>query len=135
MFQQLITQESQFDQSIAYIEQLRDRIEVLKAKKDEALRIVNDRGKSDMRWTIKDDQSTVSCDGTSPPSTVEVQEVDGGLKVLLITSLERKVLLSKVISIVEDGGAEVLKAGYTTTCDNVIYTLHAMVGNYFISLI
>ncbi|KAK1427631.1 hypothetical protein QVD17_16322 [Tagetes erecta] len=122
----LITQESQFDQSIAYIEHLRDNIEVLKGKRDEALKIVNDANKNNVQGDIKDDQSSVSCNDTCLSSTVEIQEVDGGLKVLLITSLEEKILFSKVISIVNDGGAEVVNAGYTTLGDKVIYTLHAM---------
>ncbi|KAK1427627.1 hypothetical protein QVD17_16318 [Tagetes erecta] len=122
----LITQESQFDQSIAYIEQLRDRIEVLKVKRNEALNIVNVAGKNNTRCNAKDYRPTLSCDVVNPSSTVEVQEVDGGLKVHLITSLEGKVLFSEVISIVEDGGAKVVKGGYTTIGDKIIYTLHAM---------
>ncbi|KAI3807041.1 hypothetical protein L1987_22961 [Smallanthus sonchifolius] len=121
----LITQESQFDHSIAYIEQLRKRIEVLKDKRDEALRTVNDDIESNRCCNVKDNRSVVSCEGVSPSSTVEVQELDGGLKVTLISSSRRKVLFSKIISIVEDGGAEVVKGGYTTVGDKVIYTLHA----------
>ncbi|KAI3763132.1 hypothetical protein L1987_53582 [Smallanthus sonchifolius] len=121
----LITQDSQFDHSIAYIEQLRKRIEVLKDKRDEALRSANDDTESNRCCNVKDNQSIVSCDSVSPSSTVEVQELDGGLKVILISSSRRKILFSKIYSIVEDGGAEVVKGGYTTVGDKVIYTLHA----------
>ncbi|KAK1427629.1 hypothetical protein QVD17_16320 [Tagetes erecta] len=117
---------SQPFKSITYIEQLKDKVEVLKVKRDKALSIVNVGGKNNMSCNVKDDESTLSREGTFPLSTVEVQEIDGGLKVLLITGLEGKVLFSEVISIVEDGGAEVIKAGYTTIGDKVIYTLHAM---------
>ncbi|MFS7910724.1 putative transcription factor bHLH family [Helianthus anomalus] len=110
----LFTQESQFDHSIAYIEHLRKRIEVLKDKRNEALKYVNDY------------PSALSCEGVStPPSTVEVHDLDGGLKVLLISNIEKNISFSEIISIVEEGGAEVVKGGYTIADDKVIYTLHA----------
>ncbi|XP_076933263.1 transcription factor bHLH162-like [Bidens hawaiensis] len=129
----LFTQESQFDHSIAYIEQLRKRIQVLKNKRNEALRSANQ--KSNPLCNVTDDWSTWSCGGatisTPPtlPSTLEVQDLDGGLKVLLIVGLERKILFPEIINIVEEGGAEVVKGGYTTIDDKVIYTLHAKVRN------
>ncbi|XP_076951106.1 transcription factor bHLH162-like [Bidens hawaiensis] len=127
----LFMQESQFDHSIAYIEQLRQRIEVLKHKRNEALRSANEKGNPLCNVTLADEWSTLSCGGaivsTPPtsPSTLEVHDLDGGLKVLLIIGLERKISFPEIINIVEEGGAEVVKGGYTTIDDKVIYTLHA----------
>ncbi|XP_076941116.1 transcription factor bHLH162-like, partial [Bidens hawaiensis] len=110
---------SQFDHSIAYIEQLRKRIEGLKHKRNEALRSVNEKSN-----TLSCGDAAVSTTPTLP-STLEVQDLDGGLKVLLIIGLERKISFLEIINIVEEGGAEVVKGGYTTIDDKVIYTLHA----------
>ncbi|XP_076895654.1 transcription factor bHLH162-like [Bidens hawaiensis] len=112
----LFTQESQFDHSIAYIEQLRKRIEVLKDKRNEALRFVHDGRSNNPLCKVIDDPT---------PPTVEVEDLNGGLRVLLISSLKKKIPFSEIINIVEDGGAEVVKGGYTTVADSVIYTLHA----------
>ncbi|XP_076946759.1 transcription factor bHLH162-like [Bidens hawaiensis] len=126
----LFTQESQFDHSIAYIEQLRKRIEVLKDKRNEALRFVNDGISNNPLCKVIDDPSAVSYEGatvSTPPTppTVEVEDLNGGLRVLLISSPKKKIHFSEIINIVEDGGAEVVNGGYTTTDDKVIYTLHA----------
>lgn len=120
----LFSQENQFDQSTVYIEQLKKRIELLKAKKDEASRCVNNGCENDLCCNVKDDQLVVSYDSASQP-TVEVKELDGGLQVLLTSKLARHFLFSEVISIVEDGGGEVVKGGYTIVDDKVIYTIHA----------
>lgn len=46
---------------------------------------------------------------------------------LLTSNLERKFSLPQVVRIVEDGGGEVVKGGYTIVGDKVIYTIHAKV--------
>ncbi|KAI7743647.1 hypothetical protein M8C21_016143 [Ambrosia artemisiifolia] len=102
------------------------RIEVLKGKRNEALRYLNGTSKNNPCSNVKDDQLSVRCKGVrTQQSKVEVDDLDGGLKVLLISNSERKIPFSKIISIVEDGGAEVVKGGYTSVDDKVIYTLHA----------
>ncbi|XP_071688399.1 transcription factor bHLH162-like isoform X2 [Rutidosis leptorrhynchoides] len=115
----IITQEDRYDQSIAYIEQLRSKIEVMKKKREEALRLVNNDNISDTSYDVRNRQVVVS------QSTIDVKEIEGGSQVFLTTKLEPNFSLSEVIRIVEDGGAEVFKGGYTTLGDKVIYTLHA----------
>lgn len=106
----------------------------MKEKRDEALKLVKIGDKKDPSCKLNEDQSMVSFDGVKPPTTVEVKEVDGGLQVFLISKSGRNFPLSKVISIVEDGGAEVVKSGYTTVGDEVIHTLHAKVQNSYNTL-
>ncbi|PWA66871.1 achaete-scute transcription factor-related protein [Artemisia annua] len=117
----LTTQENQFDQATAYIKQLRKRIELLKEKRDQALRLVNNGRNNDASCSIESKQKAVS----SWLPTVEVKEFEGALQVFLTSNFERKFSLPQVVRIVEDGGGEVVKGGYTIVGDKVIYTIHA----------
>ncbi|XP_024973078.1 transcription factor bHLH162-like isoform X2 [Cynara cardunculus var. scolymus] len=114
-------QDSLFDQSAAYIKQLQNRIEQLKEKRDATSRLLNNGTRNDPSCY---DQPAVSCDGVRLP-TVEVKEFDDGLQVNLTSGSERNFTFSDVVRIVEDGGAEVVKSGYTTVGGKVFYTLHA----------
>nr|GEW72154.1 transcription factor bHLH162-like [Tanacetum cinerariifolium] len=108
----LTTQENQFDHSTVYIKQLQKRIELLKDKREEAL-----RRKNDASCSIDNNQKAAS----SWLPTVEVKEFEGALQVFLTCNLERDFSLSQVFRIVEDGGGEVVKGGYTIvgkSCEN-----------------
>ncbi|KAJ9559593.1 hypothetical protein OSB04_004753 [Centaurea solstitialis] len=119
-----ITQDSLFDQSARYIKQLRKRVEQLKEKRDETSRLVENDGRENRGHY---DQPKVNCDNIMFP-TVEIKEFDGGLQVLLTSNkLKMNFTFSEVIRIVEDGGAEIVKSGYTTVGEKVFYTLHAQV--------
>ncbi|KAD6118925.1 hypothetical protein E3N88_10196 [Mikania micrantha] len=121
----LITQESQFNHSIAHIEELKKRIDILKDNRDKLINGEKDNKFYNFRDGQPDD--AVSCDSVTIPPAMELQELEGGLKVIFISNPERKDLFSKIIGIVEDGGAEVVKGGYATLVDKVIYTIHAKV--------
>ena len=125
---QLTTQENQFDHATVYIKQLQKRIELLKEKRDQTLRFVNDRRKNAASCSIENKQKAVS----SWLPTVEVKEFEGALQVFLTSNLERKFSLPQVVRIVEDGGGDVVKGGYTIVGDKVIYTIHAKVHCSFI---
>ncbi|GJV87526.1 transcription factor bHLH162-like protein [Tanacetum coccineum] len=114
----LTTQENQFDHSTVYIKQLQKRIELLKEKREEAL-----RRKNDALCSIENNRKAA---GSWLP-TVEVKEFEGALQVFLTCNPEREFSLSQVFRIVEDGGGEVVKGGYTIVGDKVIYTIHAKV--------
>ncbi|KAI3684529.1 hypothetical protein L6452_33753 [Arctium lappa] len=116
------TQDTVFDQSIAYIKQLQKRVEQLKEKRDETSRMIDNGGRNN---PSHHDQPHVSYDRVRRRPVVEIKELDGGLQVFLTSNLERNFTFSEVIRIVEDGGAEVVKGGYTTVGEKVIYTLHA----------
>ncbi|KAJ9559771.1 hypothetical protein OSB04_004931 [Centaurea solstitialis] len=115
------TQDSLFDQSIVYIKKLQKRVEQLKEKRDEISRLVDNDDRNDR---VCCDQPKVNCIGITLP-TVEIKEFNGGLQVFLTSGLKRNFTFSEVIRIVEDGGAEVVKVGYTTVGEKVFYTLHA----------
>nr|XP_043636871.1 uncharacterized protein LOC122607866 [Erigeron canadensis] len=126
----VFTQENQFDHSIAYIEQLQKRIKELKDRRDETSRLVNDGSKNEQgrccnTEILGNNNNIPSRDDIIKLDTVEVKELDNGLQVILTSNSVWNYSFSKVMSIVEDAGAEVVKGGYATVGDKVVYTLHA----------
>ncbi|KAJ9559594.1 hypothetical protein OSB04_004754 [Centaurea solstitialis] len=107
-----------FDESTAYIEQLTNRISQLKEKKGEASRLHNPNSSN------FEDDSTMICSGVRMP-ILKINESDASLQVNLITGTKKNFPFYEVIRIIEEGGAEVVNAGYTTINQKVYYTLHA----------
>ncbi|KAJ9559776.1 hypothetical protein OSB04_004936 [Centaurea solstitialis] len=62
--------------------------------------------------------------------TMDIKEFDSGLQGFLTSRLKNNFTFSEVIRIIEDGGVEIVKDGYTTGAEKVFYTLHAQVQNY-----
>ncbi|KAJ9559595.1 hypothetical protein OSB04_004755 [Centaurea solstitialis] len=113
------TQVDLFDQSAAYIEQLTNRISQLKGKKGETSTFRNPNNNN-----VEDDSTMINSDGVRLP-ILKINESDTGLQVNLIGRSKRKLVFYEVIRIIEEGGAEVVHAGYTTIDQKVYYTLHA----------
>lgn len=107
-FQEVLTQQDKVDQAITYIEELKQRVEVLKRMKDEMV------AQSTITYTIK-----------SP--MVEVKELDSTLEVILISGLQKTFTLQEVIKIIEEEGAQVVTVNYSTIGDIIYYMIHAQV--------
>ncbi|KAK6795296.1 hypothetical protein RDI58_008749 [Solanum bulbocastanum] len=110
---ELLTKQDKIDEAITYIEQLKERIEVLKRRKEE---VVDDSKKS---------MPTTSC--TIKSSMVEVRELDSTLEVILNSGLQKNFTLQEVIKIIEQEGAQVVSANYSAIDDTIYYTIHAQV--------
>ncbi|XP_049393474.1 transcription factor bHLH168-like [Solanum stenotomum] len=99
----MLAQQDQVDQVISYIEELKERVEVLKRRKD----------------------GTTSCSIKTP--MVEVRELDSTLEVILVSGLQKNFTLQEVIIIIEEEGAQVVSANYSTIDDMMFYTIRAQV--------
>ncbi|XP_049393475.1 transcription factor bHLH168-like [Solanum stenotomum] len=113
------TKQDHVDQAISYIGELKERVEVLKKRKEEVAQGTNDHSRKSM--------STTSCT-IKTPNMVEFRELDSTLEVIILTSgLQKNFTLQEVIKIIEEEGAQVVTANYSTLEDAIYYTIHAQV--------
>ncbi|XP_065881085.1 transcription factor bHLH167-like [Euphorbia lathyris] len=97
----------QIDEAAAYINHLKERIEKLKKKKEQALR---SNSTTELRYPV-----------------VQVTEKDSNIELVLITGSNNKLMLNQVISILQQEGADVLTATFSTVALNIFYSIHAQV--------
>ncbi|XP_049396921.1 transcription factor bHLH162-like [Solanum stenotomum] len=115
---EVLTQQDHVDQAITFIEELKERVEVLKRRKDEVVaQVTGDDSKKSI--------STTTCTIKTP--TVKVRELDSTLEVILTSGLQKNFTLQEVIKIIEEEGAQVVTANYSTIDDTIYYTIHAQV--------
>ncbi|KAL3511294.1 hypothetical protein ACH5RR_030695 [Cinchona calisaya] len=93
------------DYSSTYINNLKERIRELEAKKEE----------------LKSDGSTSAKDLAL--QAIEVIEKGPIVEVNLVTGLNKGFVLHEVISILEEEGAQLLSANYSASTDRVFYTI------------
>ena len=60
---------------------------------------------------------------------VELKDLGSSFEVVLITGLEKNFMMYEVIGVLEDEGAEVVNASFSTVGDKVFHTFHAQVLN------
>lgn len=58
---------------------------------------------------------------------VKLSESDSSIEVMLISGLNKNFMFYEVISVLEEEGAEVVSANFSTVGDKVFHTLHAQV--------
>ncbi|KAH6781501.1 hypothetical protein C2S52_001768 [Perilla frutescens var. hirtella] len=115
----LLSHRDQLEEAAAYIKILRERIEELQRRKREALM-----------------KSGVSNNGVENAANMELPIVTindlgcDNLEVVLISGLNKKVKLHQIISILEDGGAQVVTVNISTVGHKIFHTLHSQVINY-----
>ncbi|TXG50296.1 hypothetical protein EZV62_022820 [Acer yangbiense] len=120
---EILSQQDQLDQAAAYIKQLRERIDRLKEIKDQATKPT----------TIPNSSSSNIMDSTRTNNfglklpMFELIDLGSSIEVVLISGLQRNFMLYEVISILEEEGAEVVSASFSTVGDKVFHTLHAQV--------
>ena len=90
------------EQSFVYLKDLKKRIDELNAKKEE----------------LKEDLVLPA---------IEMSEKGPILEVNLVTSLKKGFTLHEVISILEEEGAQVLSANYSTSKNRIFYTISSQV--------
>ncbi|KAH0687123.1 hypothetical protein KY284_017676 [Solanum tuberosum] len=91
----MVTQQDQIDQAITYIEKLKERVDVLKRRKDKII--------------------------------AQVRELGSTIEVILVSCLKKKFTMQEVIIILEQEGAQVVTANFSTIGNKVYYTIHAQV--------
>ncbi|KAL2492716.1 basic helix-loop-helix (bHLH) DNA-binding superfamily protein [Abeliophyllum distichum] len=114
---ELLSQLDQLDQAANYIKQLGERIGELKRRKRLlALRTADETNNSINNSVI----------GLKLP-ILKFTDLGCSFEVVLISGHKKKFVLYQVISILEDGGAEVVTVSLSNIDDNVFLTLHAKV--------
>ena len=125
MFQDMVSQQDQLGLAATYIEHLRERVDKLKREKEEAMNMMRSNQNNDRNFNI----------GTKLP-LIEMRDFGSGIDVMLVSGLNKNFMLYEVIGVLEEEGAEVVAANYSTVGDKVFYTVHAQVQQYlFISML
>ncbi|KAI3429983.1 uncharacterized protein J3R85_008492 [Psidium guajava] len=111
----MLSQHDAIGQATAYINRLEESIQELKTRKELAAR---------------SDGSSESRSGSEqPPSSilpvVEMGLWDSGLEVTLISGMDKRFTLSEAISILEEEGAEAVRASVSTIGGKVFHTICA----------
>ncbi|KAK6795295.1 hypothetical protein RDI58_008748 [Solanum bulbocastanum] len=115
----MVTQQDQIDQAITYIEKLKERVDVLKRRKDKIVA----HGTSDDSKKV---MPSTSCTTMKIPM-IEIRELGSTIEVILVSCLQKKFTMQEVIIILEQEGAQVVTANFSTIGDKVYYTIHAQV--------
>ncbi|KDP31114.1 hypothetical protein JCGZ_11490 [Jatropha curcas] len=114
----MLSQQDQLDHAAAYIKNLKERIEKLEKKKERTLGSLseanNNNAMNEMMMSL-----------TLP--MFELRDLGNSIEVVLISGSKRNFMLHEVITILEEEGAEVVSASYTTVGDKVFHTIHAQV--------
>lgn len=61
---------------------------------------------------------------------LELRDLGSSIEVMLISGLNRNFMLYEVISVLEQEGAEVVSASFSTVGDKIFHTVHAQVIIY-----
>ncbi|KAL2243957.1 UNVERIFIED_CONTAM: Transcription factor [Sesamum indicum] len=122
--QENLTQQDQLEQAASYIQQLSARVEEMRRRKAQALAAAAAAANASTK--------------RGPPSTsrlvspvLKFRVFGQSLEVVLISGLTRNFSLHKVVSILEDEGAEVNTVNLSTIGDKVFHTIHAQVDLRF----
>ncbi|CAN1846062.1 Transcription factor bHLH168 [Linum perenne] len=116
--QHLLSQPDQVDHAAAYIKKLSQRIEKLNKKKEDLLAASTSRhhgGTSRAR------------EATPRNAVVEVNESGPSIEVTLVSGVQKSFMLHEVLSIIEEEGAEVVSANFSTVGSKTFHTIHARV--------
>jgi hypothetical protein len=113
----MLSQLDQLDYAASYIKQLRERIEKLERRKEQA-KAMSLGSNNDMIDTVKN--------GSKLP-IIDLRDMGSSIEVILITGLQKNFLLSEVISILQEEGAEVVSSSFSSMGDTVFHTIHAQV--------
>ncbi|KAM0945850.1 putative transcription factor bHLH family [Dioscorea sansibarensis] len=107
-----LTQRDLLEEATAYIKELKENIESLKRK-----RSVLEMNMQGIRMDIVDGHKI----------EVQVRVRDANMEVVITSGLNKGLKLRHVISILEEEGAEVIHASFSTVGDKIIHTIHSQV--------
>ncbi|XP_057951743.1 transcription factor bHLH162-like isoform X2 [Malania oleifera] len=114
----ILSQPDQLDIAATYIKQLKERIEELKSRKNEAME------NSDKGATKEGNNSRQQMMGFKLP-VIELRDLGSTLDVMLVSGLKQNFMLYDVIRVLEEEGNQVVSASFSTVGDKVFYSLHA----------
>ncbi|KAI6675349.1 hypothetical protein NL676_003255 [Syzygium grande] len=120
---ELLSQQDQLDQAASYIRQLKEKIDGLKLRKEQAILLSEGIDPSSSLTSSNDQEANL---GFVLP-VFELRDHGLGLEVILISGRRKNFMLYEVISILEEEGAEVVSASFSVIGDKIFHTLHAQV--------
>ncbi|XP_048500337.1 transcription factor bHLH168-like [Beta vulgaris subsp. vulgaris] len=126
-FKDMLSQADKIEQATNYIVELRERVDNLNKRKGQLEMTGNQEA-----GTSSNQQNTTLNDVTMADSAlpiIDVKDLGSSLEVQLVMTLEDNIMLHEVIRILEEEGAEVVNATFSTSGNKVIHTLHAKVRN------
>lgn len=129
MFQDMLSQQDQLDLAATYIKHLRERIEKLKGKKEQAMSMMTTKSSSNQNNNNNINNDRNFNVGSKLP-LLEIRDLGSGIEVMLISGLNKNFMLYEVISVLEQEGAEVVSANFSTIADKIFCTVHAQVQYY-----
>lgn len=124
----MLTQQEQIDFAASYIKQLKERIDVLKIRKEEEEAKKNSKeinGQDKMMNNVGSSSSRST--RTSLLPLLDLKESDSSIEVIVISGLNKNFMLYEVISVLEEEGAEVVCASFSIVGDKIFHSLHAQV--------
>lgn len=116
LLQELLSQQDQLDHAAAYIKHLTERIDELKKIKEQAMRSLG-ANNNPMDATMM---------GLRLP-VIKLRDMGSSIEVAVISGLNKNFTLYEVITILEEEGAEVVSASFSTVGDKVFHSIHAQV--------
>ncbi|XP_056170376.1 transcription factor bHLH162-like isoform X4 [Syzygium oleosum] len=117
------SKQDQLDQATSHIKQLKENIDGLKLRKEQAILQSVGIDPSSSLTSSNDQEAKL---GFVPP-VFELRDHGLCLEVILISGRRKNFMLSEVISILEEEGAEVVSASFSVIGDKIFHTLHAQV--------
>ncbi|KAL9437368.1 hypothetical protein AB3S75_023263 [Citrus x aurantiifolia] len=113
----MLSQEDRLDLACRYIKQLRERIDKLNRMKEQAMKSIKPNSSNNIM-----DETNNIC---SNLPVVELRDLGSSIEVVLISGVQRNIMLYEVISILEEEGAQVVSASFSTIGDKIFHTVRA----------
>ncbi|KAL6174888.1 hypothetical protein ACLB2K_051533 [Fragaria x ananassa] len=123
---EMMTQQSQLDLAASYIKQLTEIIENLKERKEKELRSQSGTSNKSSITNVDRANNKAVVVGSRLP-VIKMSESGSCIEVMLISGLNKNFMFYEVISVLEEEGAEVVSANFSTVGDKVFHTIHAQV--------
>ncbi|XP_020230334.1 transcription factor bHLH162 [Cajanus cajan] len=112
----MVGQHDQLDLAARYIKHMRERIEKLKRQKEQA-----------MSTKQSNDRRTLNNNVDYKLPVLELRDLGSGIEVVLVSGLNKTFMLYEVIRVLEEEGAEVVTASFSTVGNKIFYFVHAQV--------
>ncbi|XP_019152555.1 PREDICTED: uncharacterized protein LOC109149300 isoform X2 [Ipomoea nil] len=126
-----LSQQDQLDQAVTYIKTLRERVEKLeKMKKKMSWGKEEESSEKKKKKKKKKKSATTAAAACTllKSAVIEVRDLESTLEVVLMSATNKpNFMLHQLIRIVEEEGAQLQTATFSTAGDKVFHTLHAQV--------
>ncbi|GAV75221.1 HLH domain-containing protein [Cephalotus follicularis] len=117
---EMISQQDQLDYAASYIKQQKERVEILRERKEQLQRALGTQSNEMDSMTV----------GSRSPLYFELKDLGSSIEVTFVSKLKKNFMLYQVISILQEEGSEVVSANFSTVGDKIFHSLHAQVRTH-----